>query len=118
LAANPALSPAAGTYNATQTVSMTDATPGASIYYTTNGTTPTTGSTRYTGPISVSTTTTVKAIAAAAGFTNSGVTSATYTIVQKAATPTFSPPPGGYEYLPKVLCRAPPDERLIRPRIT
>jgi galactose oxidase-like protein/chitobiase/beta-hexosaminidase-like protein/glyoxal oxidase-like protein len=90
----PVFSPKAGTYTSAQSVSMTDATPGASIYYTTNGTTPTTSSTLYTGPITVATTETVKAIAAASGYGNSAVTSAVYTI--SAPAPVFSPRAGTY----------------------
>jgi hypothetical protein len=78
--ATPSFSPAAGTYTSAQTVTISDATSGASIYYTTNGSTPTTGSTLYTAPITVSATETVKAIAAETGFTNSGVATAAYTI--------------------------------------
>jgi hypothetical protein len=79
-AATPTFSPAGGTYTSAQTVTISDTTTGATIYYTTNGTTPTTSSTRYTVPISVSATETIKAIAVAAGFSQSRVGSAAYTI--------------------------------------
>jgi Chitobiase/beta-hexosaminidase C-terminal domain/Bacterial lectin len=95
-AATPTFSPAAGTYSSTQSVSLSDATSGATIYYTTNGSTPTTSSTKYTSPISVGATTTIKAIATASGYSNSAVASATYTIQLPAATPTFSPAAGTY----------------------
>ena len=68
------------TYTSAQTVTITDATTGAAIYYTTNGTTPTTASTLYTGPVTVSSTETLKAIAVASGYSNSAVATATYTI--------------------------------------
>jgi hypothetical protein len=92
--ATPTFSPAAGTYNTTQSVTISDATSGATIYYTTNGSTPTTSSTVYSSPISVATTETVKALATKSGYTNSAVGSAKYTL--KAATPTFSPVAGTY----------------------
>ena len=63
-----------------QSVTISDATPGATIYYTTNGTTPTTSSTVYSGPITVSATETVNAIAIASGYTTSSVGVAPYTI--------------------------------------
>ncbi len=81
VAATPLISPAAGTYTVTQAVTITDVAPGATIYYTTNGTTPTTSSTKYTVPITVSTTETIEAIAVATGYTKSAVASAKYTIV-------------------------------------
>ena len=59
--------PAAGTFTTAQSVTLSDATSGATIYYTTNGSTPTPSSTAYTGPITVSSTETLQAIAAAAG---------------------------------------------------
>jgi hypothetical protein len=61
-------------------VTITDTTAGAAIYYTNDGTTPTTGSTLYTGAFTVSTSETIQAIAVAAGYSNSAVASATYTI--------------------------------------
>jgi hypothetical protein len=92
----PIFSPAVGTYPSTQSVSLSDATSGASIYYTTNGTAPTTSSSRYAGPIAVSSTETVKAMASATGYANSIVASATYTISQTVATPTLSLSAGTY----------------------
>src|SRR5205085_3765058 len=66
-AATPVLSPAGGTYSSSVSVTITDDTPCATIYYTTDGSTPTTASTSYTGPISVTSTQTIKAIATAPG---------------------------------------------------
>jgi hypothetical protein len=85
-AAMPTFSPAAGTYTTAQTVTINDATPGALIYYTTDGTTPTTSSAKYTSAIAVSSTETIRAIVAATNYLNSGVASATYTI---QPPPTF-----------------------------
>jgi hypothetical protein len=98
LAAHPTVSPAAGTYSSAQSVTLSDTTPGAVIYYTTNGTAPTPASTQYSAPLQISATTTIAAIAAASGYTNSGVTSATYTIsaLPLAANPTVSPAAGTY----------------------
>jgi hypothetical protein len=79
-AATPTFSPVAGTYSSSQTVTISDSTPSATIYYTTNGATPSTSSPVYTTPISVTATTTVKAIATAPGFTQSAVATAVYTI--------------------------------------
>jgi hypothetical protein len=79
-AATPTFSPGAGTYSSAQSVSISDATSGATIYYTTNGTTPTTTSTEYTGPITVSPTEKLQAIAATKEDTDSGVASAAYSI--------------------------------------
>ena len=82
LVADPVITPAAGTYTSAQSVTLTCATTGASIYYTIDGSTPNSLSTLYSGAISLSTsgTTTVKAIAIKTGLTDSAVVSATYVI--------------------------------------
>ncbi len=77
----PTFSPDPGTYTSTQSVTISCSTPGAAIHYTTNGSDPTGSSPTYSSPISVSSTTTIKAIAIKAGLDNSAIASATYTIV-------------------------------------
>ena len=88
-AAAPSLSPAPGTYTSAQSVTLSDSTPGAAIYYTTNGTTPTTSSAQYRAgtPLHVSSTTTIKAIAAASNYSNSAVIGANYTITSTTTVP-------------------------------
>ena len=81
----PTFSPAAGTYTEAQSVTLSSETSGATIYYTTDGTEPTTESTQYTAAIAVSTTTTIKAIAVK-GSDVSTVASATYAILAHAGT--------------------------------
>ena len=99
-AATPVISPAAvGTFTTPQTVKISDSTPGATIYYTTNGTTPTTSSAVYTGQLTVSSTTTVEAVAIAYGYSLSTASISTYTIL--AATPSFSPGAFGSFYPPQ-----------------
>ena len=78
-AAAPSFSPAGGTYSLPQLVSITSATNGALINYTADGSAPTeTAGTRYTGPITVSSSTTLRAIAYETGMTDSAVTTSTY----------------------------------------
>jgi N-acetylneuraminic acid mutarotase len=96
-ASAPAFSPAAGTYTAVQPVKLTDTTPGAAIYYTTDGTAPTTASSLYSSPINVGSSETIQAIAVATGYSASAVASAAFTInLPPGATPEFSVPAGTY----------------------
>jgi hypothetical protein len=80
LTATPTFSPGSGTYTSAQSVSISDSTPNASIYYTTDGSTPSTGSTLYTGPIQVATSETIQAIAKAPTLSQSDLGLAAYTI--------------------------------------
>ena len=88
--AAPTASPTAGTYATAQTVTLSTATAGATIHYTINGSTPTATSTQYTSPISVTVTTTIKAIAVKSGMNDSAVLTAAYTINVPSNTPITS----------------------------
>jgi hypothetical protein len=84
--AKPTASPAVGAVPSGTTITLSTATAGATIYYTTNGSTPTTASTRYTSPISITAATTFKAIAVKSGMANSNVLTAAYTIIIPTGT--------------------------------
>ncbi len=92
----PVISPSGGTYNGPQQITITDTVSGASIYYTTDGSTPTTGSTKYNGAFQLSTDATVQAIASASGYLQSAVTSASYNFNTQTSQPQFSPAAGSY----------------------
>ena len=76
--ATPTFSPIADAYIDAQNVTIACETEGATIYYTTDGSDPTTGSSVYSSPIAVSANTTIKALAAKAGCNNSSIASAEY----------------------------------------
>ena len=77
---NPSFSPVAGAVASGTNVSISSTTEGATIYYTTDGSTPTTSSAT-AQPIEITTATTIKAIAVKYGYDNSDVATAAYTIV-------------------------------------
>lgn len=78
--ATPSFSLAPGEYTNGQTVSISDATPNSLIYYTIDGTTPTTSSTQYQTPIAITSSETIEAVAIATGYTQSVTAAAVYTI--------------------------------------
>ena len=78
--ATPVIALAEGTYTEVKTTTITCATEGATIYYTTDGTDPTDESTEYTGAITIGQSMTLKAIAVKENMENSNIASATYTI--------------------------------------
>lgn len=84
----PVISPVGGTFTTAQTVTISDTNSSAAIYYTTDGSTPSATSTRYSGAITISATSAVKAIAVLSGNPDSAVASATFTI--NYVTPTVS----------------------------
>lgn len=97
-AQTPVISPNGGTYTTAQSVSMADGTNGAAIYYTIDGSSPTTASSVYNGPLTISSgTVAIKALAVAPGSSPSAINSATYTVTPPAAAlPQLTPAAGTY----------------------
>lgn len=89
--ATPLISPASGTYTNSVSVTITCSTAGATIRYTTNGSTPTSSSPAYAYPFTLTSSATVCARAFKLGMADSNAASATYQIPQKVATPIISP---------------------------
>jgi Chitobiase/beta-hexosaminidase C-terminal domain len=96
MAATPKLSVKSGTYPGPITVRMKDKTRGAVMYYTTDGWTPTAQSTRYIGPIHITSTTHLQVIAIAPYFMRSQIATASYILpgTTPAATATGQVTPG------------------------
>ena len=93
--AAPAFSPVAGSYASAQSVTISTATGGATIRYTTDGSTPTeTAGTLYSSAVNIAVNTTLQAMAYKTGMADSPVTSGAYTI--QCAAPTFNPAAGAY----------------------
>jgi len=102
---NPQFSVPTGVYYAVQSVIISCSTSGTEIYYTTDGSEPTVNSAMYSGPVSINTTTTLKAIAFKTGWTASSIVTATYTLAVSA--PQFSPQAGIYNAVQSVSITCP-----------
>jgi hypothetical protein len=103
---SPFISPAAGIYTKGVAVTITDATPGTIIYYTTDGSSPTVGSSRYTAPISIPTESIqeeIRSFATLDGVSGSA-TSSEFTISPQVPvlTPVISPVTGSYSTNPTI----------------
>ena len=105
----------ATTYASAQRVELRSAIDGATIYYTTDGSTPTTGSMKYSSAITVSSTETINAIAAKDGMTTSSVATATYkiSVLGVVSAPTFSPAGGAFTSAQRVELRSATDGATI-----
>ncbi len=97
--ATPSINPNGGTFSGSVSVTMQTATSGAELRYTTNGSNPTSSSTLYSGPVTLSANTTVKVIALKSGMTDSAIATAVFVvnpILPTVATPTFNPNGGSF----------------------
>jgi len=96
--ATPSISPNGGTFTSSTQVTLSCSPSDATIRYTTNGSTPTSSSTQYTGAFTVSNSCTVKTRGFKSGYTDSDVASANFTInpTPKVATPSISPNGGTF----------------------
>lgn len=95
----PVFSPDAGIYYNSVPVTISSGTPNAHIYYTTDGAEPDNNSIPYTDPITLTSTTNIKAIAYKAGMNTSLINSASYVInviVPNVDTPVFNYDSGLY----------------------
>ncbi|MDD5688238.1 MAG: FG-GAP-like repeat-containing protein [Elusimicrobia bacterium] len=94
--ATPTISPAAGTYSGSVSVTLTCATGGAEIRYTTNGTDPTSSSTLYSAPFTLTANATVKACAFKTAMTDSSINSVAYIITNTSTQQAY---PAGVAWL-------------------
>jgi len=94
----PSFNPVPGSYGAPLDVTITCPTPDVTIYYTTNGDTPTNASTPYTGSVTLMSLTVLKARAYKANWTSSEIAQGTYNVsqTQTVETPVLTPPGGSY----------------------
>ena len=86
-----------GSLLSTQTVIINCATPGVTIYYTIDGSYPTTGSSIYNGPITVAKSTVIRTYAVKIGMSSSELRSGTYIISPKVSMPVITPVSGAME---------------------
>ncbi len=122
----PVFSPAPGTFTAPKQVTIslgsngtntgTINAPTGTIYYTTDGKVPTSASTKYTGPITVSTTTKITAVTFMDKMLPSEPAMGNYVIavIQKVATPAFTVAPGTFTTPPTVGITCATPDAVIR----
>jgi len=102
---DPVFSPVGGTYSSDQSVAISCSTPGAAIYYTTDGSNPSAASALYTAAIPVAghgTGDSIRAIAISPGIMNSNIIQNNYQIKYAAADPVLNIP-GGLHNSDKVV---------------
>lgn len=87
---SPTCYPSAGTYTSAQSVTLSTATSGATIHYTTDGSTPTENSPVYSSAISITSSTTIRAIAVKSGMTTSSVSTFAFVINSQPVTGTMT----------------------------
>ncbi len=110
----PVLTPGAGTYASAQSVTMSSATPGAAIRYTTDGSEPSESSTLSSGLVTVDASGTVKAAAFKSGWSASATTTAAYVFdFGTLAPPSISPSPGTYVHGQQITITG-PDGAMVR----
>ncbi|MFD0673080.1 chitobiase/beta-hexosaminidase C-terminal domain-containing protein [Cohnella sp. GCM10027633] len=115
IVAKPAFDPPSGSYASSQSVAITTATPDADIYYTLDGSAPTSQSSLYAAPIAIGTTATLRAIAVKGGEHDSLEAKATYTISGSIVSlPVFDPPGGSYDSEQSVTIHSDTDNAEIR----
>jgi 6-phosphogluconolactonase (cycloisomerase 2 family) len=115
LVAAPTFSPGPGIYLVAQDVIIVTVTEGATIRYTTDGSTPSaTNGTVYAGPVHISESLTLKAVAYRAGWTTSLVISGQYAIGPLVTAPEFSPGPGTYADPQDITISTPTSGATIR----
>ncbi len=90
---NPFFAPAPGAVTNGTLVSISTITPGATLFYTINATTPATNSLFYSGPIIITNNIFLRALGVAAGYSDSAVSGGLYSLAG-AATPIFTPNSG------------------------
>jgi predicted Zn finger-like uncharacterized protein len=95
--ATPVASPSGGQFDQTQMVSLSCDTPDAAIYYTLDNSDPTESSLKYTEPIEIAESTTLKARAFKDQWEPSGIAIADFTISRTVATPVASPSGGQFD---------------------
>jgi hypothetical protein len=93
----PVFTPVSGTYAPGQSISISCATIGATIYYTTDGTDPDDGSAVYNAPIVLGSSATIKAVAYLAGQDPSAIASGSFVITPVTAAPVIAPAGGSFD---------------------